>query len=90
MSNQAQYSSWYGSLHISLFSTEEEIACVQAAGVEDIDDAVKAARQALRGPWSELSGTERGALMWKLADIAEKHMEAMAVIDTWNNGRSGV
>ncbi|VUC28959.1 unnamed protein product [Clonostachys rosea] len=66
-------------------STEEEIARVHAAGVEDIDDAVKAARQALRGHWSDLSGTQRGGLMWRLADLAEKHTEAMAGIDTWNN-----
>lgn len=67
-------------------STEERITHVHAAGPDDIDDAVKAARLAFHGPWSELSGTERGALMWKLADIAEKHTEAMATIDTWNNG----
>lgn len=25
--------------------------------------------------------------MWRLAVIAEKHTENMAVIDTWNNGK---
>ncbi|KAH6873414.1 aldehyde dehydrogenase domain-containing protein [Thelonectria olida] len=66
---------------------EEEITKVHAAGNEDIDDAVKAARAALKGPWSKVSGTERGELMRKLADLAEEMTESFASLDTWNNGK---
>ncbi|KAF4999683.1 hypothetical protein FDECE_11437 [Fusarium decemcellulare] len=66
---------------------EQEIVKVHAGGSEDIDDAVKAARAAFRGPWSKVSGTERGELMRKLADLAEKHTETFASIDAWNNGK---
>lgn len=69
-------------------SDEEEITRVHAGGPDDIDDAVKAARQAFRGPWSLLSGTERAALMHRLAELAEQHTDTMATIDSWNNGQS--
>ena len=60
---------------------------VHAAGEQDIDDAVAAARAAFNGPWSELAGTARGELMWKLAELAEKRTDEFATIDTWNNGK---
>lgn len=60
---------------------------MHAASEEDIDTAVSAARQAFKGSWSEVSGTTRGALMWKLADLAESRTDEFATIDTWNNGK---
>lgn len=59
---------------------------VNAGNEDDIDVAVKAARRAFKGPWSKISGTERGELMRKLADLAEKATDTFASIDTWNNG----
>ena len=74
-------------LLIVLCSDETEIASVHAAGPEDIDDAVKAARKAFRDPaWKEMSATDRGNLMIKLADLIDKHAETLATIDTWDNG----
>ncbi|KLP18345.1 putative aldehyde dehydrogenase [Fusarium fujikuroi] len=66
---------------------ENEIAKVHAGGEEDTDDAVKAARAALKGPWSHLSGTERGEMMRKLADLVDAATNELATIDTWNNGK---
>ncbi|KAF5629676.1 aldehyde dehydrogenase (NAD+) [Fusarium sp. NRRL 25303] len=66
---------------------ENEIVKVHAGGEEDIDDAVKAARAALKGPWSHLSGTERGEMMRKLADLVDAATNELATIDTWNNGK---
>lgn len=68
------------------FSNGEQITEVHAAGAADVDDAVSAARAALRGPWSEISGTQRGELMRKLADLAEELTHDLASIDSWNNG----
>ena len=68
-------------------SDEQDIVKVHAGGEEDIDDAVKAARQALKGPWSHLSGTERGEMMRKLADLVDAATNELATIDTWNNGK---
>jgi len=68
-------------------SDESEIASVYAAGEEDVDIAVKAARKALKDPsWKSLPGTDRGRLMLKLADLVEEHKETLATIETWDNG----
>ena len=69
--------------------TEKLIATVQAAGEEDVDSAVKAARAALKHEsWKELPASERGALMYKLADLMEQKRELFATIDAWDNGGS--
>ncbi|KAI8294357.1 Aldehyde dehydrogenase [Colletotrichum sp. SAR 10_98] len=66
---------------------ESQITRVHAGGASDIDVAVKAARAALKGPWAGVSGTDRGKLMLRLADLAEQHTKTLASIDTWNNGK---
>ncbi|KAJ9300712.1 hypothetical protein DTO271G3_1876 [Paecilomyces variotii] len=67
---------------------ESEITSVYAAGAEDVDLAVKAARKAFKDPsWKDLSPTDRGYLMHKLADLVEKHKETLATIETWDNGK---
>ncbi|KAJ5949102.1 aldehyde dehydrogenase-like protein [Penicillium verhagenii] len=69
-------------------SNETEIASVYAAGEEDVDIAVKAARKALKDPsWKGLSATERGEMMMKFADLIEQHRETLATIETWDNGK---
>lgn len=55
--------------------------------MEDIDKAVNAAHAALRHEsWKLLSATDRGALMYKLADLIEKNKEVLATIEAWDNG----
>ena len=49
-------------------SDESEIASVYAAGAEDVDTAVAAARKAFK-TWRDVVPTERGGLMLKLADL---------------------
>ncbi|CAK7271013.1 mitochondrial aldehyde dehydrogenase [Sporothrix epigloea] len=67
---------------------ETEITSVYAATAEDVDRAVAAARAALNGPeWGELPATDRGKLMFKLADLVEEHRETLATIETWDNGK---
>ncbi|KAI9168027.1 Aldehyde dehydrogenase [Paramyrothecium foliicola] len=69
-------------------SDESEIAAVEAASADDVDKAVKAARAALYGPgWGDISNTDRGRLMFKLADLIEANQEALATLETWNNGK---
>ncbi|KAF7715785.1 Aldehyde dehydrogenase, mitochondrial [Penicillium ucsense] len=69
-------------------SNEAEITSVHAAGEEDVNAAVAAARKALKDPsWKELPATDRGRLMLKLADLIEQHKETLATIETWDNGK---
>src|SRR5690242_8001189 len=60
------------------------------AGADDIDRAVAAARKAFddrSGAWRKMSASERGRLMWKLADLVEKNLEELAEIETLDNGK---
>lgn len=58
------------------------------AEAEDVDRAVKAARHALtKKEWAGLSPTQRGALMYKLADLLEQHSEALGEIETTDSGK---
>ena len=67
---------------------ESEIASVHAAGAEDVDIAVAAARKAFKDPsWREMASTDRGNLMIKLSDLVEAHKETLATIETWDNGK---
>lgn len=67
---------------------EKEITSVEAASADDIDKAVKAARAALNDPsWRDLPATDRGALMYKFADVLEQHKEDLATLETWDNGK---
>lgn len=67
---------------------ESVIAEVEAASADDVDRAVKAARAALTSAeWGGISGTERGYLLYKLADTIEAHKETLATLETWDNGK---
>ncbi len=55
---------------------------------EDINRAVKAARRAFdHGPWRRMTPSERGRLIWRLADLLEKHLEEFAELETLDNGK---
>ncbi|MGE6259621.1 aldehyde dehydrogenase family protein [Heyndrickxia sporothermodurans] len=69
-------------------ATGEVLATVYEAGEEDIDRAVKAARAAFdSGKWSKMSAAARGRLMYKLADLLEENKEALAQLETLDNGK---
>ncbi|OJJ50333.1 hypothetical protein ASPZODRAFT_128950 [Penicilliopsis zonata CBS 506.65] len=69
-------------------ATALPIATVYAASADDVDKAVQAAYKALRDPsWKQLPGTERGALMARLADLMERDRALLATIDAWDNGK---
>jgi phenylacetaldehyde dehydrogenase len=69
-------------------ATGEVLAHVAEGDKEDINRAVDAARAAFdRGPWRKLAPSERARLMWKLADLLEKHAEEFAQLETLNQGK---
>ncbi|KAI6754001.1 hypothetical protein HG530_013177 [Fusarium avenaceum] len=69
-------------------SNEQEITSVYAGTSQDVDKAVRAARRALRTPaWRDLSATDRGKLLNRLAQLVEEHKEVLATIETWDNGK---
>jgi phenylacetaldehyde dehydrogenase len=69
-------------------ATGQVLANVAEGDREDIDRAVKAARAAFEtGPWSRTSPAERGKMIWRLADLIEKHLEEFAQIESLDNGK---
>ncbi len=53
----------------------------------DVDLAVTAARQALAGPWGQLTGFGRAALMRRLADIIARDAGQLAEVETRDTGK---
>ena len=69
-------------------ATGEVLAQVAEGDREDIEQAVKAARKAFdHGPWRKLTASERGRLIWKLADLLESHTEEFAYLESLDNGK---
>jgi aldehyde dehydrogenase (NAD+) len=68
----------------------EVLTQIAAASAEDVDRAVKAARRAFEdrsGPWRKMSASERGRLLWRLADLVESHIDELAELETLDNGK---
>jgi phenylacetaldehyde dehydrogenase len=69
-------------------ATGNVICQVPAGDKADIDAAVKAARSAFEnGPWSRMTPSERGKLLWKLADLLEENLEEFARLESMDNGK---
>lgn len=69
-------------------ATGETLATLYEGEAEDINRAVKAARKAFdEGKWSKMSAAQRSRLMYKLADLMEEHKEALAQLETLDNGK---
>src|ERR1700737_909775 len=71
-------------------ATGEVLTQIAAASTEDVDRAVVAARRAFEdrnGAWRKLSASERGRLIWKLADLIEKNIDEFAELETLDNGK---
>jgi aldehyde dehydrogenase (NAD+) len=84
---------WVDSLSGRTFATinpvsEEAIAEVAEGKAEDIDRAVKAAREAFdEGPWPQMDARDRAKLLNDLADLIEQNAEELAALETLDNGK---
>ncbi|TMJ98373.1 MAG: aldehyde dehydrogenase [Actinobacteria bacterium] len=67
-------------------ATEEPIAELEKAGVEEADRAVAAARSAFPA-WREVAPGDRARLLRRLADLVEEHGEELASLETRNVGK---
>ncbi|KAL6224019.1 hypothetical protein ACLB2K_002876 [Fragaria x ananassa] len=68
--------------------TGEVITRVAEGDKEDVDLAVKAARDAFdHGTWPRLPGVERRRIMMKFADLIDEHAEELAKLDTVDAGK---
>jgi acyl-CoA reductase-like NAD-dependent aldehyde dehydrogenase len=69
-------------------ATGRTIAEVPHAGEEDVDRAVRAAREAFDdGRWSRVAAAQRTRAMLALADAVESHADELAELETLDNGK---
>jgi aldehyde dehydrogenase (NAD+) len=66
---------------------EEPLAEVAEAGPADVDDAIAAARRAFEGPWSAMSGAERGKYLFRIARGIQERSREFAVLESLDNGK---
>jgi acyl-CoA reductase-like NAD-dependent aldehyde dehydrogenase len=67
-------------------ATEEVIAEIETAGVEETDAAVARAREAFPA-WRAVAPADRAALLRRLAGLVEEHHEELARIESRNVGK---
>ncbi|GAA2882140.1 aldehyde dehydrogenase family protein [Nonomuraea rubra] len=68
-------------------ATGETLARIAEADAEDVERAVKAARRAFEGPWSRLTPSERGRMIWRIGDLILEHLEELAQLESLDNGK---
>jgi aldehyde dehydrogenase (NAD+) len=71
-------------------ATGEVLSQIAEGSAADVDRAVDAARRAFEdrnGAWRKLSASERGRMIWKLADLLEKNIDEFAELETLDNGK---
>jgi phenylacetaldehyde dehydrogenase len=69
-------------------ATGDILTHVPEAEAEDVNRAVLAARRAFdEGPWPRLSPSQRGQILWKIADLLEQHTDEFAELESLDNGK---
>lgn len=61
---------------------------VAEASSKHAEAAIKAARKAFdKGPWPRMTALERAGVLFKIADIIDKHQDELAELETLNGGK---
>src|SRR5579884_4172172 len=71
-------------------ATGELLTHVASATAADVDRAVQAARKAFddqNGPWRKMTASDRGKVLWRIADLLEKNIDEVAEVETLDNGK---
>jgi phenylacetaldehyde dehydrogenase len=69
-------------------ATGRLIANVPEADKADVDLAVAAARRAFDdGRWTRITPSDRGRILWRIADLIEQNTEELAELESLDNGK---
>jgi len=70
-------------------ATEEVICQVSEGDKDDVNVAVKAAREAFKlgSTWRTMDASKRGQMLNKMADLMERDYEYLAALETLDNGK---
>jgi acyl-CoA reductase-like NAD-dependent aldehyde dehydrogenase len=70
-------------------ATEEKLADVASASVDDVDRAVKAARAQMEpgSEWQKMKPRDRAKVLWRIADMLTSRAAEIGRIETLDNGK---
>lgn len=71
-------------------ATGKVITEIAAAGEEDVDRAVRAARTVFdeqNSKWHKMPASERGKILWRIAELVDEHIDEFAELETLDNGK---
>jgi gamma-glutamyl-gamma-aminobutyraldehyde dehydrogenase len=68
-------------------ATRETVARVTVGSLQDVDEAVGAARKGWSGPWGRIGPGSRKALLLRLADLVASSAEELALCDSLEMGK---
>jgi betaine-aldehyde dehydrogenase len=69
-------------------ANNQHLATVTDATEQDTTEAIAHARRAFdEGPWPKMRAPERAGYLFKLADLIDQNAEALAKLETQNNGK---
>jgi aldehyde dehydrogenase (NAD+) len=68
-------------------ATEDTLAEVAEADEQDVDRAVKAARNAYDKSWKKIRPSERAKYIFRIARLIQEKSRALAVLETMNGGK---
>lgn len=68
-------------------ATEQVIALVAEASAEDVDAAVRSAREAFEGAWGNMKASDRGRLLLKLADLIRQSEDELVALESLDSGK---
>ncbi|HZP02048.1 MAG TPA: aldehyde dehydrogenase family protein [Terriglobia bacterium] len=70
-------------------ATGEQLASVPDATPEDVDRAVRAARQSFEDrSWRGMDVSQREKIIWRIGELIEKNQEELAMLESLNNGKT--
>jgi phenylacetaldehyde dehydrogenase len=69
-------------------ATGQTLAHIAEGDAADVDLAVRSARTAFEeGPWSRMTASDRGRVIWKIGDLILEHAEELAQLESLDNGK---
>ena len=68
-------------------ASEEVLAEVAEAGAQDVDRAVRAAREAYEKVWGPMPGRDRAKYLYRIARIIQERSRELAVLESLDNGK---
>lgn len=68
-------------------ATEEVISQISQGGLEEVNEAVAAAKKALKGPWKKFTLDQRIAVIRKIGDIILERKDELARLESLDTGK---